>query len=176
MSDLLAFLLERLRQILKDQGSGHDLIYAVFAVGDTDLVLIVKRVEALAAFLATEDGATLLAGYRRAANVLKAEEKKGALPEGLTVNPALIAKGPAEEQALWKALEAAEAALEAPLKAEDFAGAMSVLSGLRGPVDAFFEAVMVNDSDAKVRENRLALLLAVRGALHKVADFSKIEG
>lgn len=180
MSDLLAFLLERLRQILKDQGSRHDLIYAVFAVGDTDLVLIVKRVEALAAFLATEDGATLLAGYRRAANILAAEKKKGALSEEdekrLKVNPALIAKGPAEEQALWKALEAAEAKLEAPLKAEDFAGAMSVLSGLRGPVDAFFEAVMVNDSDAKVRENRLALLLAVRGALHKVADFSKIEG
>ena len=175
-SDLLSFFADRLKQVLRDQGKRHDLIDAVFALGEDDLVLIVKRVEALAAFLATEDGATLLAGYRRAANILKAEEKKGALPEGLTVDPALIAKGPAEEQALWKALEAAEAALEAPLKAEDFAGAMSVLSGLRGPVDAFFEAVMVNDSDAKVRENRLALLLAVRGALHKVADFSKIEG
>ena len=174
--DLLSFFADRLKQVLRDQGKRHDLIDAVFALGEDDLVLIVKRVEALAAFLATEDGATLLAGYRRAANVLKAEEKKGALPEGLTVDPALIAKGPAEEQALWKALEAAEAKLEAPLKAEDFAGAMSVLSGLRGPVDAFFEAVMVNDSDAKVRENRLALLLAVRGALHKVADFSKIEG
>jgi glycyl-tRNA synthetase beta chain len=176
VDDLLSFFADRLKQVLRDQGKRHDLIDAVFALGEDDLVLIVKRVEALAAFLATEDGATLLAGYRRAANILKAEEKKGALPEGLTVDPALIAKGPAEEQALWKALEAAEAALEAPLKAEDFAGAMSVLSGLRGPVDAFFEAVMVNDSDAKVRENRLALLLAVRGALHKVADFSKIEG
>lgn len=174
--DLLSFFADRLKQVLRDQGKRHDLIDAVFALGEDDLVLIVKRVEALAAFLATEDGATLLAGYRRAANILKAEEKKGALPEGLKVNPALIAKGPPEEQALWKALEAAEAKLEAPLKAEDFAGAMSVLSGLRGPVDAFFEAVMVNDSDAKVRENRLALLLAVRGALHKVADFSKIEG
>lgn len=175
-SDLLSFFADRLKQVLRDQGKRHDLIDAVFALGEDDLVLIVKRVEALAAFLATEDGATLLAGYRRAANILKAEEKKGALPEGLTVDPALIAKGPAEEQALWKALGEAEAALEAPLKAEDFAGAMGVLSGLRGPVDAFFEAVMVNDSDAKVRENRLALLLAVRGALHKVADFSKIEG
>ena len=174
--ELLSFFADRLKQVLRDQGKRHDLIDAVFALGEDDLVLIVKRVEALAAFLATEDGATLLAGYRRAANILKAEEKKGALPEGLTVDPALIAKGPAEEQALWKALGEAEAALEAPLKAEDFAGAMGVLSGLRGPVDAFFEAVMVNDSDAKVRENRLALLLAVRGALHKVAEFSKIEG
>ncbi|OZB16204.1 MAG: glycine--tRNA ligase subunit beta [Hyphomonas sp. 34-62-18] len=176
VKDLLSFFADRLKQVLRDQGKRHDLIDAVFALGEDDLVLIVKRVEALAAFLATEDGATLLAGYRRAANILKAEEKKGALPEGLTVDPALIAKGPAEEQALWKALGEAEAALHAPLKAEDFAGAMGVLSGLRGPVDAFFEAVMVNDSDAKVRENRLALLLAVRGALHKVADFSKIEG
>lgn len=176
VKDLLSFFADRLKQVLRDQGKRHDLIDAIFAMNEDDLVLIVKRVEALAAFLATEDGATLLAGYRRAANILKAEEKKGALPEGLAVDPALIAKGPAEEQALWKALGEAEAALEAPLKAEDFAGAMGVLSGLRGPVDAFFEAVMVNDSDAKVRENRLALLLAVRGALHKVADFSKIEG
>jgi glycyl-tRNA synthetase beta chain len=174
--DLLSFFADRLKQVLRDQGKRHDLIDAVFALGEDDLVLIVKRLEALAAFLATEDGATLLAGYRRAANILKAEEKKGALPEGLKVDPALIGKGPAQEQALWKALEQAEAKLEAPLKAEDFAGAMSVLSGLRAPVDAFFEGVMVNDSDAKVRENRLALLLAVRGALHKVADFSKIEG
>lgn len=174
--ELHNFFVDRLKQYLRDQGKRHDLIDAVFARGEDDLVLIVKRVEALAAFLATDDGANLLAGYRRAANILKAEEKKGALPEGLNVDPALIAKGPAEEQALWKALGEAEAALEAPLKAEDFAGAMGVLAGLRGPVDAFFEAVMVNDSDAKVRENRLALLLAVRGALHKVADFSKIEG
>ena len=175
-NDLLSFFADRLKQVLRDQGKRHDLIDAVFALGEDDLVLIVKRVEALAAFLATEDGATLLAGYRRAANILKAEEKKGALPEGLKVDPALIGKGPAQEQALWKALEAAEAALEAPLKAEDFAGAMTALAGLRAPVDAFFEGVMVNDSDAKVRENRLALLIAVRGALHKVADFSKIEG
>lgn len=176
LDDLLSFFADRLKQVLRDQGKRHDLIDAVFALGEDDLVLIVKRVEALAAFLAADDGANLLAGYRRAANILKAEEKKGVLPDGLTVDPALIGKGPKEEQALWKALEAAEAKLEAPLKAEDFAGAMSVLSGLRAPVDAFFEGVMVNDSDAKVRENRLALLIAVRGALHKVADFSKIEG
>ena len=175
--DLLVFLHERLKVYLRDRGARHDWIDACLDMpGRCDLVLIVKRVEALGAFLETEDGATLLAGYRRAANILKAEEKKGALPEGLAVDAKLIGKGPAEEQALWKALTAAEAALEAPLSKEDFAGAMTVLAGLRAPVDAFFEAVMVNDSDPKVRENRLALLIAVRGALHKVADFSKIEG
>ena len=175
-ADLLSFFADRLKQVLRDQGKRHDLIDAVFALGEDDLVLIVKRVEALGAFLETEDGATLLAGYKRAANILKAEEKKGALPENLSVDPALIAKGPAAEQALWKAVTAAESALEAPLAKEDFAGAMRVLAGLRAPVDAFFEAVMVNDSDAAIRANRLALLVAVRGALHKVADFSKIEG
>lgn len=175
-ADLLSFFADRLKQVLRDQGKRHDLIDAVFALGEDDLVLIVKRVEALGAFLETEDGATLLAGYKRAANILKAEEKKGALPENLSVDAALIAKGPAAEQALWKAVTTAEAALEAPLAKEDFAGAMKVLAGLRAPVDAFFEGVMVNDADAAVRANRLALLVAVRGALHKVADFSKIEG
>jgi glycyl-tRNA synthetase beta chain len=174
--DLLSFFADRLKQVLRDQGKRHDLIDAVFALGEDDLVLIVKRVEALGAFLETEDGATLLAGYRRAANILKAEEKKGALPENLKVDAALVAKGPAAEQALAKAVAAAEAALAAQLAKEDFAGAMRVLAGLRAPVDAFFEAVMVNDPDAAVRANRLALLVAVRDALHKVADFSRIEG
>jgi glycyl-tRNA synthetase beta chain len=176
VDSIWSFFADRLKQVLRDQGKRHDLIDAVFALGEDDLVLIVKRVEALGAFLETEDGATLLAGYRRAANILKAEEKKGALPENLSVDAALIAKGPAAEQALAKAVAAAEAALEAPLAKEDFAGAMRVLSGLRAPVDAFFEGVMVNDTDEKVRANRLGLLVAVRGALHKVADFSRIEG
>ena len=175
--DLLDFLHDRLKVYLRDRGARHDWIDACLEMpGRCDLVLIVKRVEALGAFLETEDGATLLAGYKRAANILKAEEKKGALPENLSVDPSLIAKGPAAEQALWKAVTTAEAALEAPLAKEDFAGAMKVLAGLRAPVDAFFEGVMVNDSDAAVRANRLALLVAVRDALHKVADFSKIEG
>ncbi|MEQ9506118.1 MAG: glycine--tRNA ligase subunit beta [Hyphomonas sp.] len=174
--DLLSFFADRLKQVLRDQGKRHDLTDAVFALNEDDLVLIVKRVEALGAFLETEDGATLLAGYKRAANILKAEEKKGAMPENLSVDAKLIARGPEVEQALWAALQKATRALEAPLKAEDFAGAMTVLSGLRGPVDAFFEGVMVNDSDAAVRANRLALLVAVREALHQVADFSRIEG
>jgi glycyl-tRNA synthetase beta chain len=174
--NLLSFFADRLKQVLRDQGKRHDLIDAVFALGEDDLVLIVKRVEALGAFLETEDGATLLAGYKRAANILKAEEKKGALPESLSVDAKLVAKGPEVEQALWAALQKTAKALEAPLKKEDFAGAMTVLAGLRAPVDAFFEGVMVNDSDAAVRANRLALLVAVRDALHQVADFSRIEG
>jgi glycyl-tRNA synthetase beta chain len=175
-ADLLSFFADRLKQVLRDQGQRHDLIDAVFALGEDDLVLITRRVEALGAFLDTEDGATLLAGYKRAANILKAEEKKGALPEDLSVDAALIKKGPKEEQALYAALTAVRKAIAAPLKAEDFAGAMGELAKLRAPVDAFFEGVMVNDADAKVRANRLALLTEVRATLHQVADFSLIEG
>jgi glycyl-tRNA synthetase beta chain len=176
IEDLLSFFADRLKQVLRDQGKRHDLIDAVFALGEDDLVLIVKRVEALGAFLETEDGATLLAGYRRAANILKAEEKKGALPGADAVDAKLVAKGPAEEQALAKALGEVKAKLAGPLAKEDFAGAMKVLATLRAPVDAFFEGVMVNDADAAVRTSRLALLVGVRDAIHQVADFSRIEG
>ena len=175
-NDLLSFFADRLKQYLRDQGQRHDLIDAVFALGEDDLVLITRRVEALGAFLEAEDGANLLAGYKRAANILKAEEKKGDLPSDLSVNDALIAKGPAEEQALGKALAEVEAAIAAPLAAEDFTGAMAELARLRAPVDAFFEAVMVNDADPAVRANRLALLTQIRDTLHRVADFSRIDG
>ena len=176
LQDLLSFFADRLKQVLRDQGQRHDLIDAVFVLGEDDLVLITRRVEALGAFLDTEDGTTLLAGYKRAANILKAEEKKGALPENLSVDATLIKKGPKEEQALYAALSNVGEAIVAPLKAEDFAGAMGELARLRGPVDAFFEGVMVNDDDPAVRANRLALLSDVRANLHKVADFSLIEG
>ncbi|KCZ52876.1 glycine--tRNA ligase subunit beta [Hyphomonas pacifica] len=175
-NDLLSFFADRLKQYLRDQGQRHDLIDAVFALGEDDLVLITRRVEALGAFLDTEDGANLLAGYKRAANILRAEEKKGELPENLSVNADLIAKGPAEEQALAKALTEVQAAIETPLEKEDFTGAMAELAKLRGPVDAFFEGVMVNDDDAAVRANRLALLTQIRDTLHRVADFSRIDG
>jgi len=175
-NDLLSFFADRLKQYLRDQGQRHDLIDAVFALGEDDLVLITRRVEALGAFLENEDGANLLAGYKRAANILKAEEKKGDLPSDLSVNDALIARGPAEEQALGKALAEVEAAIAAPLAAEDFTGAMAELARLRAPVDAFFEAVMVNDEDPAVRANRLALLTQIRDTLHRVADFSRIDG
>jgi glycyl-tRNA synthetase beta chain len=174
--DLLSFFADRLKQHLRDEGQRHDLIDAVFALGEDDLVLITRRVEALGAFLDTEDGANLLAGYKRAANILKAEEKKGDLPADLSVNDALIAKGPAEEKALAKALSDVEAAIEGPLESENFTAAMAELAKLRSPVDEFFEAVMVNDEDSAVRANRLALLTKIRGTLHRVADFSRIDG
>ncbi len=174
--DLLSFFADRLKQVLRDQGQRHDLIDAVFALGEDDLVLITRRVEALGAFLESDDGATLLEGYKRAANILKAEEKKGALPNDLSVDAKLIAKGPEEEQALHAALTKARAAVSPALQAEEFGKAMGELAGLRGPVYAFFDSVMVNDDDPAVRANRLALLDEVRSTLCEVADFSKIEG
>jgi len=175
---LLAFLADRLKVQLRDQGKRHDLVDAVFALGDDDLVRIVARVEALDAFLKTEDGANLLAGYKRAANILAAEEKKGKglsdadLKAGLD---AKLLKEPAE-QALFDALEKALPAARAAVEKEDFAAAMKALSGLRAPVDAFFEKVMVNAEEPMLRRNRLLLLSRLREALSQVADFSKIEG
>jgi glycyl-tRNA synthetase beta chain len=174
--DLLSFFADRLKQHLRDEGLRHDPIDAVFALGEDDLVLITKRVEALGAFLGTEDGANLLAGYKRAANILKAEEKKGALPDNLVVDGALIDAGAEEEIHLHQTLGQVRHDIEEPLKNEDFAAVMTELAKLRGPVDAFFEHVMVNDQDAAVRANRLALLADIRDTLHRVADFSQIEG
>ena len=181
IDNLESFFEDRLSVALRDAGGRHDLVDAALSIetgaeGGAIFTRVVQRVEALGAFLDTEDGATLLAGYKRAANILKAEEKKGALPEDLSVDAALIKKGPKEEQALYAALTAVRKAIETPLKAEDFAGVMGELARLRAPVDAFFDAVMVNDADEKVRANRLALLTEVRATLHQVADFSLIEG
>lgn len=173
-SDLLSFFADRLTVLLRDKGQRHDLVAAVFALGDDDLVRIVRRVEALAAFLATEDGANLLAGYKRAAQLLKAEEKKGALPEGAVATG--LPNQPAEETALAFAAAAAASAVDAALEAEDFAAAMTALARLRAPVDAFFTAVMVNSDVAEERENRLKLLVQVRGVMNRVADFGQIGG
>jgi len=177
IASLLVFLADRLKVQLRDQGKRHDLVDAVFALGDDDLVRIVARVEALDAFLKTEDGKNLLAGYKRAANILAAEEKKGkwsaAEAEG-QVDAAKLAE-PAEKalhDALAKALPAARAAVEK----EDFAAAMKALSGLRTPVDAFFDKVLVNDPQEQLRRNRLLLLTRLVEATSAVADFSKIEG
>ncbi|MFB7880339.1 glycine--tRNA ligase subunit beta [Brevundimonas diminuta] len=172
--DLLSFFADRLTVLLRDKGQRHDLVAAVFALGDDDLVRIVRRVEALAAFLATDDGANLLAGYKRAAQLLKAEEKKGPLPEGAVATG--LPNQPAEEVALANAATAAAAAVDAALEAEDFAAAMTALAALRGPVDAFFTAVMVNSDVAEERENRLKLLGQVRGVMNRVADFGQIAG
>ncbi|MBU6319514.1 MAG: glycine--tRNA ligase subunit beta [Alphaproteobacteria bacterium] len=171
---LMAFLADRLKVYLREQGVRHDLIDAVFSLGEDDLVSIVRRVEALGRFLDTEDGGNLLAGYRRAANILKAEEKKdGRSYSGIgQVGP----DDPPEARVLSEALGAAAAAAGTALDREDYSGAMQALSGLRGPVDAFFARVTVNVEDVASRAERLKLLSQIRDALGRVADFSKIEG
>jgi glycyl-tRNA synthetase beta chain len=171
--DLLAFFADRLKVTLKDQGKRHDLVDAVFALGDDDLVRIVARVEALDGFLKTDDGKNLLAGYKRASNILKAEEKKGWKAEG---ERDLLDDASAPEVALHDALRMVEPALAAALAKEDFTGAMTELAGLRGPVDAFLDGVFVNSEVAAERDNRLKTLAAVRDAMGKVADFSLVGG
>ncbi len=174
--DLLAFFADRLKVYLRDKGARHDLIDAVFALdGQDDLLMIVKRVEALAAFLDSEDGKNLLAGYKRAANILKAEEKKDKDADYTAVYQGR-ADAPDAEKALAGAVASATSAAAACVAKEDFAGAMKALAALRAPVDKFFEDVTVNDADAGKRLNRLRLLSALRGAVHTVADFSKIGG
>jgi glycyl-tRNA synthetase beta chain len=173
--ELLVFFADRLKVALKEKGTRHDLIDAVFSLGhEDDLVRLVARVEALQAFLKTDDGANLLAGYKRGANILKVEEKKDARVFTSEMSEALLAE-PAEK-ALFAVLAEAQATIAPALEAEDFAGAMRQMAALRGPVDDFFESVKVNAEDAKVRQNRLSLLAAFRATLHRVADFSKIEG
>lgn len=172
--DVCDFILERLRVSLRDEGFAPDVLEAAFAIPDDDIVRIVARVTALAKVLKTEDGANLVAGLKRGANILRAEEKKdGAAAQG-TVSDALLAE-PAE-QGLNQALVAAESQMEQALAAEAFDTAMSALAGLRGPVDRFFETVLVNDSDPAIRQNRLALLVKLRAVSERVADFSKLAG
>jgi glycyl-tRNA synthetase beta chain len=172
--DLLNFFADRLKVQLREQGNRFDLVDAVFALGgQDDLLLIVKRVEALGALLATDDGKNLLAGYKRAANILKAEEKKGTTVAD-AVDASLFKE--AEEKALAAAIETAAQAAHDAVADENFEGAMKALATLRAPVDAFFDKVLVNDADERVRANRLALLTVLRDACHQVADFSKIEG
>ena len=172
VESFLDFLADRLKVLLRDQGKRGDLVDAVFALGDDDLVRIVARVEALTTFLATEDGTNLLQGYKRAANILKAEEKKGPLPTG---EPSRVAE-PAEEGALFDALAALGPKLDAALAVEDFTGAMTALAALRAPVDAFFDKVLVNSDVPAERDNRLRLLQQVQSAMGRVADFSLVTG
>ena len=175
--DLLAFLADRLKVYLRDQGARHDLIDAVFALpGQDDLLMVVHRVEALGEFLGTDDGRNLLAGYKRAANILRIEEKKDGRAYDEAPDAALAASGQPEERALAEALAAAREEASAAVAAEDFSGAMRALSRLRAPVDAFFEKVTVNADDPALRRNRLLLLNALRAATREVADFSRIEG
>jgi glycyl-tRNA synthetase beta chain len=171
--ELVAFIADRLKVLLRDQGKRHDLVDAVFALGDDDLVRIVARVDALGEFLSTDDGANLLAGYKRATNILKAEEKKGALPSGPAER---MSDAPPEETALVNARASVAPRVEADLGSEDFTAAMRALAALRSPVDGFFEHVLVNDPDAATRDNRLRLLIQVRDLMGQVADFSLVTG
>jgi glycyl-tRNA synthetase beta chain len=173
--DLISFFADRLKVYLKDQGARHDLIDAVFALGgQDDLLMVVRRVEALSKFLETDDGKNLLAGVKRAANILRIEEKKDDKKYSGDVNPAQLIKG--EEKALHSAISQASALARKAVEHEDFEGAMKAIAKLRVPVDEFFEGVIVNDKDVTFRENRLRLLNRIREATAEVADFSKIEG
>jgi glycyl-tRNA synthetase beta chain len=197
----LDFFADRLKVQQREAGVRHDLIDAVFALGgEDDLVRLLARVHALQAFVGTEDGANLLAGYKRAANILKKEDWHGVEGEIARTGeedplagvddpdlaPVIAAKmaernaptytpEPAE-QALVEALGQAAPRAEAAVAAEDFAGAMAALASLRAPIDAFFDGVTVNDPDPAKRNARLALLDQFRAAVHNVADFSRIEG
>jgi glycyl-tRNA synthetase beta chain len=168
------FLSDRLKGQLREQGARHDLVDAVFALEDQDdLLLIVRRVEALGKFLDTDDGKNLLAGTKRAANILRIEEKKDGKAYDGAPDAALYSLD--EEKALAKAIDQVKAEASAAVASEDFAGAMSAMAKLRPAVDAFFDKVKVNDDDPKVRENRLKLLNEIRAATRAVADFSKIQ-
>ena len=211
-AEVYIFLIDRLKVQQREAGVRHDLIDAVFALGgEDDLVRLLARVRALQAFVGTGDGANLLAGYKRAANILKKEGY--AAPQPTPVTPAKAGvHGPAatgadpgdermdprlrggddqgaasgektlsytpepEETALRTALDSAEPRAAAAVEAEEFEGAMAALATLRAPIDAFFDKVTVNDPDPARREARLHLLARVRDAVHRVANFSKIEG
>ena len=174
-ADLLSFFADRLKVQLREQGARHDLVDAVFTLeGQDDLLMIVRRVDALGKFLDTDDGKNLLAGYKRATNIIRIEEKKdkrdytGAPDAGRYQLP--------EEKALAEAIDVAKKEASAAVGKEDFAGAMRAMAKLRPRVDAFFDKVTVNVDDKAQRENRLKLLNEIREATRAVADFSKIEG
>ena len=174
-TDLLAFFADRLKVQLREQGARHDLVDAVFALeGQDDLLMIVRRVEALAAFLDTDDGKNLLAGTKRANNILAIEEKRDKRRIDGAPNPALYSL--AEEKALADAIDLVKVEASVAVMNEDFATAMGAMAKLRPAVDAFFDHVKVNDDDPKIRENRLKLLNEIRSATRAVADFSRIEG
>jgi glycyl-tRNA synthetase beta chain len=171
---LLSFFADRLKVQLREQGARHDLVDAVFALeGQDDLLMVTRRVEALGKFLDTDDGKNLLAGTKRASNILSIEEKKDKRSYDGAPDPALYSLD--EEKILAKAIDQVKAEAGAAVAKEDFAAAMSAMAKLRPAVDAFFDKVKVNDDDVNVRENRLKLLNEIRAATRAVADFSKIQ-
>jgi len=180
------FIAERLKIQLRDQGARHDLVDAVYNLGNQsappmpgkanskDILQITQRVDALSSLLDSEDGRNLLAGYRRAANILSIEEKKDGRRYTAPVDQALLRM--VEEITLANAIKSVDVAVAAKVAADDYKGAMAALATLRAPVDAFFEAVLVNDPDLAIRANRLNLLALLRDTMHLVADFSKVAG
>jgi glycyl-tRNA synthetase beta chain len=176
--DLLAFFHDRLKVYLRDKGYAHSHVDAVRMRADgsleDDLVLIVKKLEALSETLKTDEGTNLLAAYKRAGNILKAEEKRDKKSAPTQINAKLL-KEP-EEKALMAAMEKVEASATPALEQEDFTAAMTALATLRQPLDDFFEKVTVNDDDKDLRANRLALLKNITMTCNKIADLSKIEG
>ena len=174
-NDLLSFFHDRLKVYLRDQGIRHDVIDAVIAMpGNDDLTLLVKRAEALAAFLKTDDGTNLVQGLKRATNILAQAEAKDGVEYSFGADPKLAETD--EERALFAALDKAEAAITPAMTAEDFGAAMSAMAALRAPIDAFFTAVQVNADNPVVRRNRLNLLSRIRTIGQSVADMTKIEG
>ncbi len=172
-ADLLAFFHDRLKVYLRDQGARYDLIDSVLTLEADDLLMVARRVEALTAFITSEDGKNLLAGTKRATQLLAAEEKKGTVvADGVSKNLLTLDA----EKDLFAAVTKASAEAAKAIAGEDFRSAMAALSKLRAPVDRFFEDVLVNDEDAAIRANRLALLRLIREATGTVADFSKIAG
>ncbi len=171
--DLLSFFHDRLKVYLRDKGIRHDLIDAVITPASDDLLIISRKAEALQKLVDSDDGQNLLAGYKRAANILAAEEKKGTAIAG-EVSTDLLKVEP--DKALNSAIDLASKNAAKAVDSEDFESAMSALATLRTPVDNFFEDVLVNDDDENIRANRLALLVRIRTATQTVADFSKIYG
>ena len=175
LGDLWVFFADRLKVQLREQGARHDLVDAVFALEDQDdLVLIVRRIEALAKFLETDDGKNLLAGTKRAANILRIEERKDKLQYTEAPDAALLQQ--AEEKELAKAINGVRLEADLAIVSENFAAAMAAIAKLRPFVDAFFDKVTVNVDDKALRANRLRLLNEIREATRAVADFSKIQG
>ena len=171
--ELLAFIADRLKVHLREAGVRHDLIAAVFAVAEDDLVPLLARVDALSKFLGTEDGNNLLIAYRRASNILTIEDRKGGWTPGEVDANSLCQP---EEQALFADLNLVTAGASRSLAREEFQAAMGHLVTLRRPVDEFFDKVTVNTDDPALRENRLRLLSRIRAVMNQVADFSQIEG
>jgi glycyl-tRNA synthetase beta chain len=173
--ELLPFIADRLKVHLREQGVRHDLIAAVFALNEDDLVRLLARVDALSNFLGSEDGANLLVAYRRASNIVAIEERKGSWTLG-EIDENLLRQP--EEKALAKRLQETGGLAATALYLSFFDEAMRVLAALRQPVDEFFEKVTVNTDaeEGRLRENRLRLLSRIRAVMNQVADFSKIEG